>query len=263
MFAVLRKKASLWGAFFVAWILAAPAQALCPIPGQLSQAVVKQVVDGDTLRLEDGQRVRLVGINAPELSGPQRTPELFADAARKRLQQLIKANDGRVGLLVTGRDRYGRALAHAFGRAGNNLEARLLAEGLGYFVAFAPATAYRSCQQRAEGQARAARLGLWRTAPTKKPGDIKAGGFSLVEGRVARVEQNSGGLWLQLDGPLVVRVEPARLQYFDAATLRELNGRRVAVRGWVVDRGRNGVTARGQSRWMLQLSDPAMLERLP
>src|SRR5690606_11632579 len=82
--ALLRKKASRWGAFFVFGLLASPVQALCPAPGAVPQVQVKQVVDGDTLRLTDGRRVRLVGINAPELSGAQRTPEAFAEASRKR-----------------------------------------------------------------------------------------------------------------------------------------------------------------------------------
>lgn len=263
MFAVLRKKASLWGAFFVAWVLAVPALAQCPLPQSVAQVGVKQVVDGDTLRLTDGRRVRLVGINAPELSDPRRTSEPFAEASRNRLRQLVADNDGRVGLLVTGKDRYGRTLAHVFGRRGDNLEARLLAEGLGYFVAFAPVHAWQTCQQRAEMQARVAQHGLWQTVSAKAPEQIRQGGFHLIEGRVARVEQNRGGLWLQLDGPLVLRVEPRRLLHFDAAALRALAGQRVAVRGWVADRARNGASVRGQARWMLLLTDPSMLERLP
>jgi endonuclease YncB( thermonuclease family) len=263
MFAVLRKKAPLWGAFFVAWMMAIPAQALCPVPASVSEVAVQQVVDGDTLRLKDGRRVRLVGINAPELSGPQRTPEPYAEASRDRLRQLVAENGGRVGLLASGKDRYGRTLGHVFGRRGESLEAQLLAEGLGYFVAFAPGHAWQACQQQAESGARTARLGLWRSAAALSPERIRQGGFSLVEGRLARVEQNRGGLWLQLDGPLVLRVAPDLLAHFDVPALRALVGRKVAVRGWVVDRRRDGALARGQSRWMLLLTDPAMLQALP
>src|SRR5690606_19147836 len=216
-----------------------------------------------TLRLGDGRRVRLVGINAPELSGPQRTPEAFAEASRNRLRHLVEENGGKVGLWLNGKDRYGRVLAHVFDRRGEDLEAQLLAEGPGDFVAFAPATPWRDCQQRAEGQARQAREGLWRVARLQSPEQIRHGGFAVVQGRIARVEQNRGGLWLQFDGPLVVRVEPALLEHFDAAALRALTGRQVAVRGWVVDRSRSTGKGRDQVRWMLLLSDPAMLEALP
>lgn len=263
MFSVLRKKAPLLGAFFVFGMLAGPVQAFCPALETPSRAVVRQVVDGDTLRLDDGRRVRLVGINAPELSGQGRTVEPFAEPARERLRQLVGESAGQVGLVVVGKDHYGRTLAHVYGRDHDNLEARLLADGLGYFVAFSPASGLRECQQAAERHARAGRLGVWRKAAARAPEQIVAGGFVLVQGRVSRVEENRGGLWLELNGSLVLRVKPELLEHFDAGMLRSLAGRRVEARGWVVDRARKGAPARQQARWMLALTHPAMLEILP
>lgn len=157
-FSLLIKKAPLVGAFFVSAIWLAPAQAevFCPAPGNVATFDVQRVVDGDTVRLKDGRSVRMIGVNAPETGKKGRTDEPFAVAARERLQSLVDANGGRVGV-VPGReskDRYGRTLAHLYGANGANLEAQLLAEGLGFQVAVAPNVELVACQQAAERSAR-------------------------------------------------------------------------------------------------------------
>lgn len=133
---MLIKKASLVGAFFVPgiWLSAVQAEVFCPAPASLVQVEVQRVVDGDTVRLKDGRSVRMIGLNAPETGKKGRPDEPFAVAARERLQALVQASDGRVGL-VPGReakDHYGRTLAHLYGANGRNLEAQLLADGLGF-----------------------------------------------------------------------------------------------------------------------------------
>ncbi len=261
----LLKKASLAGAFFVSLVVVFPAQAFCPAPAGLPTVSVQRVVDGDTLKLSDGRSVRLIGLNAPELAHHGRSAEPFAELARRRLQELVSASDGRVGL-QPGRetkDHYGRTLAHVYDSQGRNLEAQLLAEGLGYLVAVAPNVALVGCQQDAERSARASRLGLWRKSPVQTPEQLSAGGFALIRGQVARVERNRGGLWLELDDSLVLHIAPKWLGQFDLASLQGLAGRRIEARGWVVDRARRGGVKPGQARWMLPLTHAAMFEVLP
>lgn len=253
------KKASLVGAFFVSVFWQIQALAFCPSPGRLSTLEVAQVVDGDTLRLVDGRSVRLIGINTPELGRDGRKAEPFALAARRRLQALVQASDGRVGLVLgqERQDRYGRTLAHAYDAQGRNLEAVLLADGLGFMVAVAPNTPLVACQQRAEQQARQNGLGVWRELKPGSPQSLRRGGFALLEGRVERVERNRGGYWLEMDGPLVVNIPPQALDAFDVRTMTVLAGKRLELRGWVVDR--RGRVGAGQARWMLRVTHPAML----
>ncbi|MHA6163118.1 thermonuclease family protein [Pseudomonas sichuanensis] len=261
-FALLQKKASLVGAFFVVAIWHFPALAFCPLPDRPQQVAVRYVVDGDTVRLVDGRSVRLIGINAPEVAGKGRPSEPYAEAAKRRLQALIKASDGRVGLVpgVESKDKYGRTLAHIYSRTGHNLEAQLLSEGLAYRIAFAPNTRLAECQQQAEQAARKARLGLWRQSPVLRARDVRQSGFALISGKINGIERNSGGAWLELDNNLVVRI-PARLQRnFPASFFANLKGRQVEVRGWVLDRSRKGALKPGQRRWVLPLTDPSMLQ---
>lgn len=265
--AMLLKKASLVGAFFVAAIWQLPAQALCTLPADAQREVqsvaVRQVIDGDTLRLKDGRNVRLIGINAPEIGRKGRPSEPYAVAARQRLQALVKASGGRVELLpgTEPRDKYKRTLAHVFDRSGHNVEEQLLGEGLGYRIAVAPNIALRDCHQQAEQAARSARAGLWGQPPVIAPGHLRQAGFALVAGQVQSVEHSGGAIWIELGHSLVLQV-PARLSRNFAPDFTDgLEGRRVEARGWVLDRSRKGGLKPGQARWMLPLTDPTMLER--
>jgi endonuclease YncB( thermonuclease family) len=154
-FTLLMKKASLAGAFFVSAIWLSGAQAFCPAPSGLTSVAVQRVVDGDTLRLSDGRSVRMIGLNTPELGKKGRSDEPFAVAARQRLEALVAASDGRVGLLPgkESKDHFGRTLAHVYSADGANLEAQMLAEGLGFQVAVAPNVDLVDCQQAAEHSA--------------------------------------------------------------------------------------------------------------
>lgn len=237
-FSRLMKKASLAGAFFVSAIWLSAAQAFCPAPAGLTSVSVQRVVDGDTLRLSDGRNVRMIGLNTPELGKQGRSDEPFAAAARKRLQ----------------------ALAHVYSVSGVNLEAQMLAAGLGFQVAVAPNVDLVACQQAAERSARRAGLGLWRQSPVQKAQQIQRSGFAVVSGRVSKVQRNRGGIWIELQDTLVLRVAPNLLGQFDSDGMRALKGRQIEARGWVVDRSRRGGLQKGQARWLLPLTDPSMLQ---
>jgi endonuclease YncB( thermonuclease family) len=261
----LLKKASLVGAFFVFGVYSGVALAFCPAPDNLPSVKVQRVVDGDTLRLVDGRAVRLIGLNTPEMGRQGRSAEPLAEAARKRLQALVAASDERVVLQLgkQAKDHYGRTLAHAYDNRGRNLEAQLLAEGLGYLVAVAPNLALVQCQQAAERVARKARVGLWQRSPVQTPKQLNSGGFALLQGRVQHVERNGGGLWLELGDSLVLHIAPRALGNFDLRAVQRLEGHTVEARGWVIDRAKRGGLRAGQARWMLPLTDKAMLEVLP
>ena len=264
-FSRLMKKASLVGAFFVSAIWLSAAQAFCPTPAGLSSVSVQRVVDGDTLRLSDGRSVRMIGLNTPELGKQGRSDEPFAVAARKRLEALVADSGGRVGLQPgqQAKDHYGRTLAHVYSTNGTNLEAQMLADGLGFQVAVAPNVDLVACQQAAERSARQAGRGLWRQSPVLKAEQIRTSGFAVVSGRVSRVQRNRGGIWIELEDAVVLRVAPNLVGQFDSARLQKLQGRQIEARGWVVDRSRRGGLKPGQPRWLLPLTDPSMLQNTP
>lgn len=259
----LLKKAPQVGAFFMlVWFSAlATAAATCTAPAGLASVQVRHVIDGDTLKLQDGRSVRLIGLNAPELRRKGRSAEPFAVAARERLRALVRASDGRL-LIQPGaepQDKYGRTLAHLYGRDGASLEAQLLREGLAFQVAIAPNVDQVACQQWAERQARNAALGVWRRSPVLAVAQVRQSGFALVGGRVADVQRNRGGTWISLGDTLVLHIAPKYQARFSAALMAHYRGQAVEARGWVLDRSRRGGQP-GQARWMLSLTDPSMLQ---
>ncbi|MEJ6820774.1 thermonuclease family protein [Pseudomonas sp. LF-5] len=255
------KKASLAGAFFVSAIWLSGAQAFCPAPVGVPSVAVQRVVDGDTVRLSDGRSVRMIGLNTPELGKQGRSDEPFAVAARQRLQALIDDSGGQVVVLPgkQAKDHYGRTLAHLYNVSGANLEAQMLADGLGFQVAVAPNVDLVACQQAAERSARQAGRGLWRQSPVLKAEQIQRSGFAVLSGRVSKVQRNRGGIWIELQGAVVLRVAPNLVGQFDMARLQALQGTQIEARGWVVDRSRRGGLQAGQPRWLLPLTDPAMM----
>ena len=142
--------------------------------GSSAQVRVTSILDGDTLRVEDlaGNdlgRVRVLGIDAPEIAHPPSAAECYADRATAVLEQLTP-----IGATITlttdtgqpSRDRYGRMLryvdhAGAGGHEGGDVAQDLLAGGAARRYETAPALARESHYSRAANEARNDRRGLW------------------------------------------------------------------------------------------------------
>jgi endonuclease YncB( thermonuclease family) len=124
--------------------------------------VVARVTDGDTLRLLDGRRVRLVQIDAPEAG------ECFARAATRALARRLPGS-ARVLLVrdpaLDGRDEHGRLLRYVL-LSGRNLNVELVREGAAapYFFRRARGLAAAEILAAAE-DARADRRGMWGACP--------------------------------------------------------------------------------------------------
>ena len=95
------------------------------------KAEVNYIIDGDTVVLQDGRHVRLIGINTPELARGNKPAEQGAELARQALMTLIK--DSEPIYLRHGNethDRHGRNLAHLYLDNGIYIQAQLLKLGL-------------------------------------------------------------------------------------------------------------------------------------
>lgn len=132
---------------------------------------VARVVDGDTFVCRDGDRVRLLLVDAPE-----RSQRPYGGRATATLRQLLPAGSV-VGLEldVQKHDRYGRVLAYVY-RNGNFVNRQLLRDGMALVVVYPPNVKYIEVLRAAADSARIERRGLWSTDAFKcTPVDHKKG----------------------------------------------------------------------------------------
>lgn len=212
---------------------------------------VVAVSDGDTIDLEGGLTVRLVGIQAPKLplgrDGFEPWP--LGEEARARIEDLV------LGKIVTlryggeSRDRHGRALAHVtVERDGNPLwvQADMLRAGLARVYSFPDNRSCLDLLYAAEREGRAERAGIWRDPyyAIRDAADLRGllareGGYELVEGRVlnaeavgSRVYLNFGRVWRE---DFTVVIESHGLRIFEAAGVDplEYDNQVIRVRGWI------------------------------
>lgn len=112
------------------------------------------VVDGDTIELAGGQRVRYIGINAPESGRP------FAADAQAFNQSLVAGQEVWLETDVQASDQYGRLLAYVWaGDTFVNLE--LVRQGYAHVYTVPPNVRYADAFAQAEQEAREAERGLW------------------------------------------------------------------------------------------------------
>lgn len=217
-------------------------------------ARVAYVIDGDTVILKSGERVRLLGINTPEIAHKNTKGEPLGEQARQALIRLIDKKTVTLKLGVESRDRYGRLLAHLISGSGKSIGAALLEQGLAAVVAIPPNIDHLPEFRRAEDLARRARRGVWadpyfepRSADLLRAGDQ---GFRRVVGVVSRVASTNKRVYLQLTPQFSIAIlRPHWERYWQGQPEQYLK-KRITVRGWLVSSPR---------RWRINIGHPAMI----
>src|SRR5262245_54832670 len=99
---------------------------------------VRVVFDGDTIDLAGRGRVRLLGIDAPEIGAGFDTPAAFAEESRAYLASLVLRRYVHLEFDGDSRDKYGRALAYVIRDDGVFVNAEMLRAGLARVIARQP-----------------------------------------------------------------------------------------------------------------------------
>ncbi len=124
--------------------------------------LVVQVIDGDTILLENGESVRYIGIDAPETHHPTRGIECYGEEAFRRNRELVEGMRVRLESDVTDRDRYGRLLRYVY--VGNVMvNAVLVEEGYAFSYYYPPDVRYYPTLVRLEVEAEESGRGMWST----------------------------------------------------------------------------------------------------
>lgn len=235
------------------------------------QRTVTRILDAETIALDDGSEVRLIGALAPrardaDAVAGQWPPE---QQAIKALSDLVLGNKIRIATAEPRSDRYERRLAHVFvtDNQGRDqwVQGAMLAAGharayglKGNFHCAFELLAH-------EAAARSARRGIWRndvykTKPAARPAYLMKlrSRFARIEGRVRAVAVTRSATYLNFGddwrtdftariGRDVLKATPGL-----ADTLHTLEGKRVAIRGWI--ERRNGP--------LIDIADQSQIERL-
>ena len=145
-------------------------QAWSPAPKivRSDPVLVRRVVDGDTIDVAGVGRVRLLGIDAPELGRGFDTAAPFAREARDRLTALVLHRWIRLEQEGQTLDAYSRHLAYVVTDDGLFVNAALVRDGLARVSARVPLSRLGELQ-RAEAEARSFRRGMWGGTPQLEP----------------------------------------------------------------------------------------------
>ncbi len=228
---------------FILLVVAGAAHAEDLVRGETSRVI--DVTDGDTITLDSGTEVRLIGLQAPKLPLGRKgfAPWLMAGDARDMLEALVM--DERVTLFFGGarEDRYGRALAQVKRDDELWVQGEMIRLGMARVYSFRDS---RTCVERLlvlEGEARLAKRGVWgedwyrvRAADdTFRELDT----FQIIEARIVDTAENRGRIFLNYGSDwrddFTVTVAPRDTALFEEAglDLLSLTGERIRVRGWL------------------------------
>lgn len=121
-------------------------------PSRGTRATVARVIDGDTIETEDGERIRLLGINTPERGEPG------YEHAKQRLTDLVVNKEVYLHTGVDDKDHYGRSLRYVI-QDGENINLKLVEEGYATAYFFPQERKYKEEIIRAEQEAIAGEVG--------------------------------------------------------------------------------------------------------
>lgn len=144
------------------------------LPSVSESYYVERVVDGDTLKLSGGERVRLIGVDTPEA---HYSNKLLRDARRSHKDtETIQAFGRKASAFTKGlcagkkvklefdavkRDKYGRLLAYVYLEDGTFVNARIIEDGFGQVMTIPPNVKYADRFLELQKKARLENKGLW------------------------------------------------------------------------------------------------------
>lgn len=211
----------------------------------VKSAIVHHIIDGDTLVLTDGKKIRLLGINTPEvnLKKPQQSQPLGI-SARSRLQELIP-DGSEVTLIFDQRkkDRYKRLLAFVRYRNKHGVEIDtgevLLKEGLAWQYLILPNQLCWENYRHAESIAYNRQSGVWdkqnyqiEKASTVVLSDKKRL-YKRLSGTVTGLDHSSKNYWFIVDDRIWFGIARKDAHYFGGEIESIKQGTRLLLSGWM------------------------------
>lgn len=208
-----------------------------PITGRPNRQLqqVAHVYDGDTIILENGKRIRLLGINTPEIESRLRSEEPGGAAAKQWLQKKLQDKPVYLEFDQVRRDKYNRLLAHVFLSNGEHVNLALLQNGLAAVSIIPPNGRYSDKLIQAQQQAEQSGLGIWsmpeyQTHPITQIANHTKG-WQRFTGTPLAIRKSRKYTRLLFNDKIDIRIANSNIRLFpDLATYV---GKKLEIRGWV------------------------------
>jgi len=196
---------------------------------------VAKVYDGDTIVLENGERVRLLGINTPEIESRLRQGEQGGQQAKLWLQKKLQQGQVYLEYDQQRRDKYKRLLAHCFLADDEHLNLTIVEQGLATVTIIPPNLRYSEELISAQTQAELAQRGIWSQAKTK-PRSVQqlskanSKGWQRYLATAKEIKYGRSYIRLILSKNIDLRIAKANLHLFPE--LETYLNKPLEVRGW-------------------------------
>lgn len=203
-------------------------------PSRIAYRVIR-VADGDTVTLEGGKRVRLLGINAPEVDHRNRVGEPGGIQAKNWLQNKLQGRRVYLEYDRQKQDHYQRELAHLYLPNGEHINLSLVEKGLATVAIIPPNIRHADTMIRAQRQAERQRLGIWAMShyaprPLARLTD-KPAGWQRYHAKISKVKRDRRFSRLVVKHNIDIRIANTDLALFPP--LNNYLNKYIEVRGWV------------------------------
>lgn len=128
---------------------------------------VTRIIDGDTFEIEGGIKVRLIGVNTPEMNGGKTKIECFAKEATEELTRLLQDKRVRLEKDVSETDKYGRLLRYTY-LDDVFINDLLVRDGYAQVATYPPDVKYLEIFLKSQKYAKENNFGLWLKCQTNK-----------------------------------------------------------------------------------------------
>lgn len=215
---------------------------------------VERVYDGDTVRLEDGRKIRLLGINTPEVQHRNQDAEAGGETAKRWLVDKLRNHKVRLVTDVEQTDKYRRTLAHLITENNEHINVQLVEIGLAAANIYPPNLLYADQLVAAGNWAEQAKRGIWQQVeyaviPVDRLAKTGHSGWTRLMGKVSAIRSSRKYVYLEFSELFQARIEKKWLPLFP--DINSYRGRNLEVRGWL-NKNRGG--------WSMLIRHPSAIK---
>lgn len=145
---------------------------LIPLPQGATRVKVVRVIDGDTIEIEGGRKIRYIGMDTPEIHHPKKPVQCYGKIAAEKNKELVEGKEVRLEKDVSETDRYGRLLRFVYidqqvasGSSTLFINDYLVRQGYAHVATFPPDIKYQEQFTLAQEEAEKNNRGLWASCP--------------------------------------------------------------------------------------------------